>query len=163
MAWTASKIFDSAIQMALDRGTANSLIDYDGDIIKCATYDGTLTPDRTVAETASRYGTGIWLAAAEVWETGQWASGGVQSASTDITIPAGGTIMLDGNDVSSGTGYTTKVNNGSAGSTHGCLMYSDTSANKAGICFLYFGGANQVTTGQLTVQFNTNGMFRITT
>ena len=111
-------------------------------------------------------------AAPEVYNTG-WGQGGLGLGSPAVTPVAAGTgaagsgiIMFDGADTAS---TTTTLSN-----VYGSLIYVASTASgtvptatstallNRGVCYNYFGGANGVTAGVLTVVWNNNGIFRIT-
>lgn len=156
MAWTDSRIFDRSL---IDRLDSTAALDLDTDTLTNALYNNSITPDRTVTAANTAYNVGQWATAQEVYQAGQWAQAGVNLAANDVTLPSGGIVMLDANDTASGVAATLAA-------TYGCLIYDNTIAAPVadqGVCFLYFGGANQVTNGQLTVQYSANGIYRITT
>jgi hypothetical protein len=66
--------------------------------------------------------------------------------------------MLDAADTAS-SGSTMTASN-----IYGCLIYNTTKASPVadqGVCFVYFGGAQSVTNGTFTIQWSTNGIWRI--
>lgn len=150
MAWSNSKIFASFVHAALDRSAA---FDLDTDAFKVALFDNTITPDNTVAIAASAYNTGVWLVAAEVDDTTEWDAGGEPLASPDVTVSTT-TITFDATDTVSGGTSATLTN------VYGCLVYDDT-VTDYGISYNYFGGANSVTDGTFTVQWNASGIASI--
>jgi hypothetical protein len=151
MAWSNSKIFSAFVADQLD-GTAS--FDLDGDTIKVALYDNTITPDNTVTSANTAYDVGQWASANEVSEAGQWEAAGEALTTPDVTWSTT-TITFDAADTSSDTAAT-------LADVHGCLIYSDTVTTPVadqGICYIYFGGANSVSGGTLTVQWNASGIF----
>lgn len=147
MAWTASKIF-TAFQLDVVANTAAFDLAGAGlDTFKNALFDNSITPSQTVSSAASAFGGGVW-ASGEAFQAGQWATGGVALTSPAATIPSGSTIAFDAADTSSGAAATLTA--------YGCLIYDDTLATPVadqGVCYLYLGGQQTVTGGQLTVVY----------
>jgi len=165
MAWTDSRVFQ---QFIADAVSQTALFDLSGtgvNAFKTSLFTNSITPDRTVSAANSASNVDQWATAQEIWQTGQWAQFGVALANRAITLPGGGVVMFDGDDTASGTGFSTLVNNGSAGSAFGTMTYDDTLTTPVadqGVCFNYLGGGASVVGGQLTVVWHTNGLFRIT-
>ena len=154
MAWSASKIFQAIVTDALN-STATTNID--ADTIKVALFDNSITPDRTVSSANSAYGAGVW-ASGGVSDASGWPAAGRSLASITSTASAG-TYTYDAADTASANSTTTLSSN------YGCLVYNDTLTTPVadqGICFIYFGGANSVTSGTYTVVWNSSGIFTIT-
>lgn len=150
MAWSNSKAFAAMITSVMNR--ANGVIDCDADTFKNALFDNSITPDRTVAVASTAYAAGVW------------ASGGVSDASG---WPAVGRNLTGVTSSDSAGTYTfTASTTSSANSTttlaafYGCLIYDDTAATTVdqGYCFLYLGGANQVTNGSASVAYSGSGI-----
>lgn len=150
MAWSASKWM-----MAFWRDSVNdtAAFNVDGDTLKCALFDNSITPDQTVTSANSAYGAGVW------------ASGGVSDASG---WPAAGRTLQSVTSTFSSTTYTfDAADTVSANATttlsgvYGCLNYNDTLASPVadqGIVYNYFGGTNSVTNGTFTVVWNASGI-----
>jgi hypothetical protein len=144
MAFTASAIFRAFLADALDNTAA---LDLGADTIKIALYNNSITPDNDVTSANSAYNVDQWGTANEVYEAGQWAQAGVALASQSLNSATADTVFLDGTDTASGSAAT-------LASVYGCQVYDDTLATPVadqGICFLYFGGSNSVTSGTFTV------------
>lgn len=157
MAFTASAIFRQTIADTL-AGTAVFDLNAPSDTYKVALYNNTGTPDKDATAANSAYNAGQWVTANEVSQAVTWPAGGVALASMTITTPATGVIMFDAADTASGAAATLS-------NVYGSLVYNDTKTTPVadqGVCFNYFGGANSVTSGVLTVVWNANGLFRIT-
>lgn len=154
MAWSASKVFVSTIEDALENTAA---VDLNSDSFKLALFDNTITPSQTVASAATAFGAGVW-ASGEVFDGAEWATGG-QALDGVTFAPTANVLKWDAEDeVSAGTSAT-------LANVYGCLIYDDTLAAPVadqGICYLYFGGVNSVTDGTLTVVFNAAGIMTIT-
>jgi hypothetical protein len=153
MAWGSSKVFVYYVRDTLAR---TSLMDIDTDAYKVALFDNTITPDNTVVAASTAYNAGIWLATAapQVFQAGQWATGGVALSTPTWTVSSA-TVTFDGVDTASGSAFTTTT------ATYGALVYDDTIASpvaKQGVCYNYFGGPNSVTAGTLTVVWNASGI-----
>lgn len=151
MAWTDSRIFVAMTTEVCKRTTA---FDLDTDAFLVALYNNTGTPDYTVSLANSAYNVGQWVTANEVSATG-WAAGGVSLGTPTITNPTTATVMWDAVDTASAAGTTLS-------NVYGCLVYDNTLGGKYGVTYNYFGGANSVTSGVLTVVWNANGLFRFT-
>lgn len=157
MAFTASAIFR---QFVADNLAGTSVFDLNApsDTYKVALYNNTGTPDKDAAAASTAYNTGQWVLANEVSQSVTWPAGGVALASMTITTPATGVIMFDAADTASGASATLS-------NVYGSLIYNDSKTTPVadqGVCYNYFGGANSVTSGVLTVVWNANGIFRIT-
>lgn len=157
MAFTASAIFRQTIADTL-AGTAVFDLNAPSDTYKVALYNNTGTPDKDATAANSAYNAGQWVTANEVSQAVTWPAAGVALASMTITTPATGVIMFDAADTASGASATLS-------NVYGSLVYNDTKTTPVadqGVCYNYFGGANSVTSGVLTVVWNANGLFRIT-
>lgn len=165
MAFTASAIFREWVKNPLfngSQGTPPTLYTgYAGaDVFKCALYDLTTpTPDKDAAVASTGYNAGQWVNTSEKTGSSEWVAGGRALASKTNTTPSSGVIMLDAADLT-GSASITMSNVG------GCLIYDDTitggTVADQGMCYLYFGGAQSVTSGTFSVNFNANGILRIT-
>lgn len=150
MAWSNSKIFMAFVEDAFENTAA---LDLDSDTIKAALFDNTITPSQTVATASSVYGAGVW------------ASGGVSDATgwpavgrnlTGVTSGFSSNVYtFDAADTVSANNTTTLTN------AYGTLIYDDTTGDQ-GIAYLYFGGANSVTSGSFTVVYNASGILSLT-
>lgn len=155
MAWSESKIFRAFLADVLGNVAA---FDLDADSLKVALYNNSITPDANVASALSAYNTGQWVTANEVSELGQWAAGGVVLGNKTLDSSVANTVFLDADNTSSGAAATLS-------NVYGCLVYDDTLAAPVadqGICYNYFGGANSVVAGTLTIAWNANGILRYT-
>lgn len=157
MAWSNSKVFRPFVADVLGNVTA---FDLDADAFKVALYNNTPTPDQNVTSALSAYNaaTSQWVTANEVSQAGQWAAGGVALAGVSLNSGTAGVVFFDATDTSSGSAATLS-------NVYGCLVYDDTLATPVadqGVCFNYFGGAQSVSAGTLTVQWHANGIVRFT-
>ncbi len=155
MAWSNSKIFRQFVADALGNTAA---LDLDGDTIKVALFNNSITPDQNVTAANSAYNVAQWGTANEVYHSGQWAQAGVALASKTLDVATSAVVMFDAADTASGSAAT-------LASVYGCLVYEDTLTTPVadqGICFNYFGGVQSVTTGTFTVQWSANGIARLT-
>ena len=152
MAWSASKIFAATVQDIFENTTA---MDANADTYKAALFADSITPSQTVASASTAYGAGVW------------GSGGV----FDVTgWPAVGRDLVVTSSLATATYKFTSSNTASANSTttlaacNGCLVYDDTVAAPVadqGMCYNYFGGAQQVTNGSFTIAWNASGIFTV--
>src|SRR3990167_8498 len=156
MAWSASKIFLAFIEDMLENTTA---LDLNTDGHKITLWDNDITPDQTVTSANTAYGVGQWVTTGnEVSDAAEWPVTG-QALGSVTFVAASNVLTFDAaNEVSDGTSATLL-------NVFGSLIYDDTIAAPVadqGICYLYFGGANSVTDGTLTVNFHANGIFTLT-
>jgi hypothetical protein len=167
MAWTESRIFQEWPKSVFGQGQTAAVLPaaYAGlgaDTVKCALFGGN-TPDRTVAVTATGYNSAgsQWVVANEKTSGTDWVAAGRALASKTFTTPSTGVFMFDAADL-------TSVATATLASVEGCLIYDDTitvgtgGIADQGVCYLWFGGAQSVTAGTFSVQFNANGLVRIT-
>jgi hypothetical protein len=155
MAWSASKVFRQYIADSLNRTTA---FDLNSDAFKVALYNNSITPDLDVTAANGAYNAGQWVNTNEVSQSGQWAAGGVALTSVVVDTSTTAVVMFDAADTASGSAATLS-------NVYGCLVYDDTLTTPVadqGVCYNYFGGANSVTAGTLTVVWNSNGIMRFT-
>lgn len=152
MAWSNSKVHASFILGALDR---TILFDLDADTFNVALYDNDITPDNTVTEATARHNTGQWVTSGnEVVDATAWPTGGRPLVTPDVT-QASNVVTFDAPDTASN-------GNGTLSATYGCHVYDNTLANKNGVSYHYFGGAQQVTGGSFTIVWNVSGLFTVT-
>lgn len=155
MAWSNSKIFRPFVGDAFGNTAA---LDLDADTIKNALFDNTITPNQDVTAANSAYGAGVW-ASGGVSDSSGWPAAGRSLTSQTLDTGTAATIFLDAADTASANSTTTLTN------AYGCLIYDDTLTTPVadqGICFLYLGGVNSVTSGLFTVIYHANGLLRIT-
>lgn len=158
MAWADSKVFRRYIEHMVLNSAA---FDYDGDTVKAALYNNSITPnnDETTDVLISYNGTASqWVTANEVIDTTgggtDWPAGGVALGTKTVDVSVADFVKVDAADTASGA--TADIAN-----AFGCLVYDDTLAtNKMGFCYNYFGGANSVTNGTFTIVWHANGIFR---
>lgn len=161
MAWTASNVFQEWVKNPLFTGVTGAPTNYTGyatDAFKCALFAGGITPDRNAAVGSTGYNTGVWVTGNEKTGSSEWVAGGRTLASKTNAASAG-TITLDAADLT-GVASITMTN------VEGCLIYDDaiTAVTVAdqGMCFLWFGGVQQVTAGTFSVVFNAAGIVTAT-
>lgn len=154
MAWTASKIFMAFITDALNNTAA---LDIDSDALKVALFNDTITPSQTVSAANSAYGAGVW-ASGGVSDASGWPAVGRPLASVTSGFSSN-VYTFDAADTASANSTTTLA------ATYGCLNYEDTLTTPVadqGICYNYFGGAQQVTNGSFTIVWAAAGILAIT-
>lgn len=154
MAWASSKIFSALITDMFNNVAA---IDVDTDTIKAALFDNTITPSQTVASASTAYAAGVW-ASGGVSDASGWPAAGRQLLSPTSTF-ASNVYTFDAADTVSANATTTLA------AVFGALIYEDTLTTPVadqGICYLYFGGTNSVTSGTFTVVYNAAGLVTIT-
>lgn len=151
MAWSNSKIGRQTIADLLANTTAMA---WDDDTIKFALYNNSITPDNDVTAANFAYNAGQWATANEVADGAEWPAGGVTLGSKTIDVGTADTVKVDAADAASGSSAT-------LANVHGGLAYSDsitTPVADQAWCYLYFGGAQSVTDGVMTIVFNTAGL-----
>ena len=153
MTWSASKVFTATVEDAFENTTA---FDADTNTFKAALFDNSITPSQTVASASTAYGAGVWASGGVADVTG-WPAVG-----RDLVVASTGSgntsYMFDSADTASANSNTTLAAN------YGCLVYDDTLTTPVadqGICFNYFGGAQQVTAGSFTIVWHANGVWSI--
>lgn len=154
MAWSNSKIFRVYFDDILDGVTA---MDLDGDTLKAALYNNSITPDNTVTAANTAYNAGQWANTNEVDDTTEWDAGGEPLTSAGTTGTST-TTTFDAADTPSGGSSATLA------SVYGCLVYSDTVTTPVadqGLCYNYFGGVNSVTNGTFTIVWSASGIASI--
>jgi hypothetical protein len=154
MAWSASKIFATLIEDALENTAAYNL-KTGGDSFKVSLWDNDITPDNTVSTANRAYAAGQWVSAGnEVYDAAEWPVTGQALGGVDLTVAAA-VIKWDADDeVSTGTSAT-------LANVYGCMVYDDT-VGDSGVCYNYFGGVQSVTDGTFTVVWNSAGIFTLT-
>lgn len=168
MAWTASAIFRTWSLAIYGQGQTAAVLPagYAGlgaDTVKCALFGGN-TPDKDASLVTTGYNsaTSQWVVANEKTSGTDWVAAGRALASKTLTNPSTGVFMFDAADL-------TSVATATLANVEGCLIYDDTitvgtgGIADQGMCYLWFGGAQSVTAGTFSVQFNANGLLRITT
>ncbi len=161
MTWTAtegSHIFRAFVADVLGNTVAFDL-DLNADTPKVALYGNTGTPDRNVASNLTQYNTGQWVTGNELANGTDWVAAG-------RPLAAGRTLGVGTNNI---VNYSAPNLTGAATTTlanvMGCLVYDDTLTTPLadqGICFNFFGGAQSVTSGTFSVNWNASGIFNIT-
>lgn len=154
MAWTASKAFSAWVTDSLNRTNA---FDIDADNLKAALFDNSITPSQTVTSANTAYAAGVW-ASGGVLDASGWPAVGRQLLSV-TSVFASNVYTFDAADTVSANATTTLVN------AFGTLIYDDTLAAVVvdqGICYLYFGGAQTVTSGTFTIAWNAAGLVAVT-
>jgi hypothetical protein len=159
MAWTVSAIFREWPKALLDV-PPTAYTGLSGDTVRCALFASGITPDKDAAVSATGYNTGVWTTANEKTGASEWVAKGRALANDAVTNAASGTVMYDADDLA-GSASVTMSN------VEGALILDDTitSGNTIadqGVCFLWFGGAQSVTSGTFSVNFNANGILRFT-
>jgi len=153
MAWSASKIFAQTVLDGLGNTTALNLA---SDTLKAALYNNSITPDGTVTAANSAYNAGQWANTNEQ-TNGGWSAGGLALGSVTWTKSAAVCTLAAANTANGSAATLANV--------YGCLVYDSTLATPVasqGVCFNYFGGANSVTSGTLTVVWNASGIMTLT-
>lgn len=154
MAWTNSKIFSA---FPTDSFNSTASFNLDGDNIKAALFDNSITPSQTAASASTAYGAGQWASGGVSDATG-WPAVGRQLQSVTSGFSSN-VYTFDAADTVSANSTTTLTN------AYGALIYNDTLAAPVadqGVCYNYFGGANSVTNGTFTVVWHGSGIFALT-
>jgi hypothetical protein len=152
MAWSASKIFVSFIEDALENTAA---LDLNSDSFKVTLWDNDITPDNTAATANTLLNAGQWSQAGnEVADGTEWDAGG-EPLDTPTFAPTAAVLKFDAVDTVSGGTSATLAN------VYGCAIFDSTISNQ-GISYHYFGGVQSVTDGTFTVVWNAAGIFTLT-
>lgn len=130
------------------------LHDLSADVIKWALITSAVTPAATTAD--PRWGAGgtTNLSSNEVTPGGNYAAGGATLGGQAVTL-TGGLAMFDGNDVS------WLQNAGNPTNAKWAIGYNSTDAGKRCIGFVDLGTAFDMTTGDLQIVWNANGIDRL--
>lgn len=159
MAWTTSRAFREWVLGPMMQASGTGFTGLDSDTVKVALFDNTVTPDQDAAVTSTGYNTGTWTAAREVTGGTNWAAGGRALSGKAFSSPDTGTTMFDAADLSAGGTLTLT-------DAYGCLVYDDSitggTVADQGVCFLYFGGSQSVSSGNFTVVWSASGIIRMT-
>ena len=153
MAWSESRVF----RQFFDTLLAGTPFDLDTDTLKAALWDDTITPSHNVSAANSAFGAGVW-ASGEKFDGSNWRTGGEQITGVSVAGSAA-TTTVDADNTPSNTSSATMEE------IHGVLVYDDTLTSPVadqGICYLYLGGANSVTSGTFTVVWSASGIMSIT-
>ncbi len=164
MAWSTSFMHRQQLADILDKTLTTH--DFDASsMFKVALYDNSVTPDPDATAVASSYNgagstfvaTGGATGSAQVYHTGQWAQAGEVLVGNDITVAAGGIVVFDANNLSSGTAATMS-------NIYGCYIYFDavtTPVADQGFAAIYFGGtAYTVSAGTFSIEWSASGIAR---
>jgi hypothetical protein len=162
VAWSASNVFQEWVKNPLFNGSGGtpptSYTGYLTDTMNCALYASGITPDRNAAVGSTGYNTGVWITGNEKTGSSEWVAGG-RALASKTNAASSGTITLDAADLTGSASITMT-------SVEGCLIYDNTISGgtvaKQGMCFLWFGGAQSVTTGTFSVVFNAAGIVTAT-
>lgn len=162
MSWTDSRVFRAWVTSPmLAAATApTGYTSLTADTVKVALYNNTGTPDRDAAVASTGYNTGAWVTANEVTGASEWVAGGRTLATAAFSQSAGGINTFSGANLA---GSATVTMSG----IQGCLVYDNSISGgtvaKQGVCFNYFGGAQSVTSGTFSLNWNASGIFTVTT
>jgi len=158
MAWSNSKGFGALFEDALENTQA---FDLSGGTPKAALYNNTTAPDETVTTANTAYAVGQWVVGNEVDDGTNWDTGG-EPITTPTFARTGATgshvLTLDGVDTPQGGATTTLA------AVFGTLVYDDgqtTPVANAGYAYVYFGGTQDVTAGNFTIIWHTNGIMQM--
>jgi hypothetical protein len=130
--------------------------------VLAALYDDTITaPDNDAASASAAYGGGVWSTSdpPQVADGTNWDIGGEPVTNRTVTAPAADTIRLDADNTPQGGASTTLAD------VRGCLVYAGsvtTPVADQAYCYNDFGGAQQVTGGNFTIIWDTEGVARWT-
>src|SRR5690606_35739169 len=126
--WTESRVLRPFVA---DMMTNTAQFDLDGDTLRVALFNYTITPDRNVASALSAYNARQWDNANEVFDAGQWDQGGVALTSPVVNSGSAGVVFFDADDAESGAAAE-------LADVYGVLVYDDTLSTPVadqGICY----------------------------
>ena len=164
MAWTASNINPTGLLgMIAGIGATGSFYSgtqtFAGDTINAALYGSSTVTATALAETFANFArngyngtSGQWVTANEVTGAGYTAAGVAVTPKTGLAQTAGLLTVT-----SSGTPQWTTA----SFTANGVLVYDNTVTGKLALCWNSFGGAQTVTTGTFTINWNASGIFTI--
>jgi len=179
MPWTdsspTSRVFAQALKNPLTestQGTTNLALPTTysttggilSDTINVALFNNSVSPDASAAVASTGFNTGTWTTTNEVTDATNWVSGGRALASKTFALSGGSqttasTMAFAAANLAGG-GTLTITN------AYGCLVYDSTitagTVAKQGLCFNYFGGAQSVTAGTFTINWDATGIFKFT-
>lgn len=167
MTWTSSDISAAGLNCILNGNAATSegfgpfygsTQSFSANTVNVALYGTTPTTATaltdTLAHNAYNGSGGQWVLANELASSGGYTQGGI--AVTSKTETSAGTA------IAKYTSTATPQWTSASFTTYGCLVYDNTVTNKYAYCWNYFGGAQTVTAGTFTINWNTSGIFAIT-
>lgn len=156
MAWSASKVFMATLEDMFENTCA---MDLNSDTFKVPLYDNDITPSQTVTSANTAFNAGQWATSGnEVVDASGWPTGGRSLASVASGFSSN-VYTFDAADTTSANANTTLSAN------HGGLIYDDTLTTPVadqGLCYIYFGGAQQVTAGTFTIVWHSDGIIKLT-
>lgn len=159
MAWSASAIFREWVAGPMYQASGTNYTGLDSDTVKVSLFNNSVTPDKDAAVASTGYNTGTWTTGNEITDATNWVAGGRSLAGKGFTTPSSGVVMFDATDLAGGGTVTLAA-------FYGCFVYDDTitggTVADQGTSYHYFGGAQQVTGGTVTIVWHTNGLQRIT-
>jgi hypothetical protein len=154
MAFTTSNWSGAGVNAQIAGSFYGTSQTYAADTIKAALYGNSGTPnkDDTLAHNAYNGTSGQWVTANEISGTGYTATGATLSSKT--CTEASGTVTFTAGNPS----WTSATLSG----IYGDLVYDSTVTGAYAYCWNYFGGAQSVTSGTFTVQWNGSGIATVT-
>jgi hypothetical protein len=159
MAWANSRIFREWVVGPMWQASGTGYTGLDSDTVKAALFNNSVTPDQDAAVASTGFNTGTWTTTNEVTDVTNWVSGGRAVSSKTFTSPSAATVMFDVADLAGGGNVTLAP-------FYGCLVYDDTitggTVADQGCSYHYFGGAQQVTSGTVTIVWHVLGVQRFT-
>lgn len=134
-----------------------------GDTYKLALITDSVTPSRSTADPRWGSGGSTNLSSDQVTPGGNYSSGGVSLSAviTDnwstVTSGAGGiTLKFDGDDV------TILQDSSNPDNARWGIIYNDTDSGKRAVAFVDLGGVVDLTAGDFTITWHSDGIFNVT-
>lgn len=143
-------VFDQFLVDALE-----GVHDLENDTIKIGLTAGNTTPEATTSDPRWGNGGSTDFSADEVTPGGNYASGGATLGSPSVTL-TGGLAMFDADDPATWSQDGSNPEDATWG-----IIYNDTATGKNAIAFVDLGGAFDMTTGDLSITWSANGIFRL--
>lgn len=165
MAWTASNINPTGLLgMVAGIGATGSFYSgtqtFAADTINAALYGSSVVTVTALAETFANFArngyngtSGQWVVANEVPNGSGYTSSGVAVTPKTALAQTAGLLTV----TSSGTPQWTAA----SFTAHGVLVYDNTVTSKLALSWNWFGGAQTVTSGTFTINWNASGIFTI--
>lgn len=171
MAWATSNIPVSSMLAMLNGNassvgtvevpfyTASGTTSFHGDTVNVALYGNSVVTATaqtdTQAHNAYNASGGQWLQANELATAGGYTQTGIAVTPKTETITNSPNVATF---TSSGTPNWTSA----SFTAYGALVYDNTIASKWVYCWNFFGGAQTVTSGTFTINWNASGIFAVT-
>lgn len=155
MAWSQSGVSGAMLANLFSPAQA---ISWASDTIKVAFYNNTPTPNPVDTFANNSYNAGQWVTANELYQSGQWAQGGVALSGKTDTFSAppnpASTQLFQSGLMILNSGITSSGNSCTLSGVYGCLVYDASLAADSAFCWNYFGSAQEISSGTLSLAWS---------